>query len=395
MTSIEKVWNETQQFPVITICNVNNMAKSKVKEHFPGLYMYLSGEVSGARETLLNGSDNITNNLGNQSNYNSRKAALALPLVEILEKTMVPIDDMFLQCRWQNFVIPCRQYIKPLLTDLSFCYSLQNEKILTVVQPGPDFGLSLTIDINRNEYLLTPTSLGAGVFVLIHDKDVYPIMKQRSLSLAPGFEHYLSIEREETIRIKKPYASTNCEDTEAKEKHGKGVYSYEKCLAKCALNTVYGPCKCQPFSYDPSVACTIVDHISCAKMNKSRIYESNCNCPPACKDIKYEVQPTSLQFPSDIGLQELDIGNVSVKSSKDLSKDVFVVKIYFRGMEYTVIEQKVSMTTGQLIADIGGQLGLFLGASLITVVEFMEFATLGVWYCLTGRGKLKQKKDPV
>lgn len=379
VTSIQKVWNDTLYFPMITVCNVNNMAKSKVKSELPSVYEYL---IKRNQESHSVPHENITD--------------MNRSMIEVFEKTMVRVDETFLQCRWQNYVVPCDKYIQPLLTDLNFCYSIHTHKVLQVIQPGPDFGLGLTVDIHQEEYLMTPASLGAGVFVLVHDQDSYPVMKQRSVSLAPGFEHYLSVQREEIRRLKQPYSRTDCRDTRNPPNTSTShlSYTFEECLARCALDTIYRHCQCTPYTRDPATTCKLSDLVTCGNYQSShKIYDSDCNCEPACQEINYNVQISSLAFPSELGMNELQKRNISRKTFHDIKSNVMVLRIYFGGMEYTLTEQQPAMSTGQLIADIGGQLGLFLGASLITVVEFLEFFILTAWYCLSKGGELPKAED--
>ena len=55
-------------------------------------------------------------------------------------------------------------------------------------------------------------------------------------------------------------------------------------------------------------------------------------------------------------------------------KDRYVsLQVYFETLQYTVIEQLPAMTLVGLLSNIGGQLGLFLGASLITICEIGDF----------------------
>ncbi|XP_078692474.1 acid-sensing ion channel 2-like [Branchiostoma floridae x Branchiostoma belcheri] len=47
--------------------------------------------------------------------------------------------------------------------------------------------------------------------------------------------------------------------------------------------------------------------------------------------------------------------------------------IYFEGLHYDKISQSPAYEVINLLGDIGGQLGLWMGVSVMTVLEFFEF----------------------
>jgi hypothetical protein len=79
----------------------------------------------------------------------------------------------------------------------------------------------------------------------------------------------------------------------------------------------------------------------------------NCSqyCPLECDSITYE---TSLYS------NKLDLENVISFS------------IYYESLEYTLIDQKSKMNVFDLISNIGGNLGLFIGISFLSLAEFIE-----------------------
>ena len=63
-----------------------------------------------------------------------------------------------------------------------------------------------------------------------------------------------------------------------------------------------------------------------------------------------------------------------------MNQNILELKIFYSAMNYEAIEEKFSYETTNLLADIGGQLGLWIGISALTVCELLElilkFATL-------------------
>ena len=53
-----------------------------------------------------------------------------------------------------------------------------------------------------------------------------------------------------------------------------------------------------------------------------------------------------------------------------------VVDIFYQELSYEEIEQNVAFEFLSLLSEIGGFLGLLLGASVLTVCELIDFVTL-------------------
>ena len=76
-------------------------------------------------------------------------------------------------------------------------------------------------------------------------------------------------------------------------------------------------------------------------------------------------------------------GNISNKNKNFAYKNVFEnyeqvqkrfvsVKIYFNEMKYTFISQKPKTEVVDLVSNMGGTMGLFLGVSFLSFVEIFE-----------------------
>ena len=55
-----------------------------------------------------------------------------------------------------------------------------------------------------------------------------------------------------------------------------------------------------------------------------------------------------------------------------MKKSVSRVQIYFNEMKETIISEKIKTEMSDLISNLGGLLGLFLGLSFLSLIEFVE-----------------------
>ena len=239
----------------------------------------------------------------------------------------------------------------------------KNSSDFKISQTGPDFGLTIYLNIYQEEYLFTYFSDTAGVKVVIHDLSIMPTPWLNGMSFSPGFQYEIAIKRKESVHLSKPYSKSKCIDNES--------YSFESCLLNCQTKICYEKCDCSPLSIDNKRACTLSDLINCTDYDMKEYYQGGCQCLPACTTVQYTSVISSALYPSDLTFRRLQHYGLNT-SFEDFPKNNLVLKIYFESMEYVSEIQKPAITWDQLIADIGGQLGLFLGASFLTVIEAFQ-----------------------
>ncbi|XP_048150774.1 acid-sensing ion channel 3 isoform X5 [Corvus hawaiiensis] len=71
--------------------------------------------------------------------------------------------------------------------------------------------------------------------------------------------------------------------------------------------------------------------------------------------------------------QRLHPGAVQGVRRPRAGDNVLVLDIFFEALNYEMIEQKKAYEVAGLLGDIGGQMGLFIGASLLTILEIFDY----------------------
>ncbi len=66
------------------------------------------------------------------------------------------------------------------------------------------------------------------------------------------------------------------------------------------------------------------------------------------------------------------LGNFSANSFDRVKGSVSRLSIFYDELKQTEMSEKVKMGLTDLIADAGGTLGLFLGLSFLSLIEFVE-----------------------
>lgn len=109
-------------------------------------------------------------------------------------------------------------------------------------------------------------------------------------------------------------------------------------------------------------------------------------CPEECHQIEYKIFQYFSKYPNDAYALELKknsrlLANLSVK---DVKKSMILLNVNYETMIATVTEETPAMPFATLLGNLGGQLGLFLGLSVISFVEIVEILVIVFWeYVIT------------
>ena len=106
-------------------------------------------------------------------------------------------------------------------------------------------------------------------------------------------------------------------------------------------------------------------------------------CPIECNIVTYETSVSYSTWPT-YNSYEWALANGILDSFFDknnvtydiASKSVASALISYKEIKYTEISESPSMTFVDLVAAVGGMLGLFLGFSLMVPIELIEFCIL-------------------
>ncbi|XP_033759430.1 acid-sensing ion channel 4-A-like [Pecten maximus] len=183
------------------------------------------------------------------------------------------------------------------------------------------------------------------------------------------------------------------------------LYTQASCLNLCVQQNVINICKCLPTSIEDSLLtrpeytnldfCENGDFekmVCQFKIEKQQLDGSlNCDCPTPCNEIVYTKTLSSRTWPHDEYLRQFLMVKVCAKnltSASDACKkykenpktfdgssvvdNFLAVNIYFEDVNYEVITESAKYDEFQVLASVGGTLGLFVGASVLSFVEIIQ-----------------------
>ncbi|XP_032674437.1 sodium channel protein Nach-like [Odontomachus brunneus] len=284
----------------------------------------------------------------------------------------------------------------PIMKDV-----LEPIKVHKVYDLGIDRGLSVLLEPFLDDYLY-PMLPVTGWKILIFDPYDFPDVTSggvMEILAIPRSETYVDVVASSFFSTKAiegyPIAKRKCIfSKEIRTLYGGTSYTYSDCIVDCKIHDIQKICGCRPFMYPRRGKheytfriCNNMD-MECLAKYKTKWWivfphedkndEENIpnntwglhcnNCYPVCEDISYDV--LSAKSYMSQGRYKTDfLWNVTVK-------DQAILHVFFSKYGSLRLKQDVAYYWYELMSDIGSICGVFIGFSLISVVELLYFFTL-------------------
>ncbi|KAK3725318.1 hypothetical protein QZH41_012013 [Actinostola sp. cb2023] len=429
-------------FPSITLCNFNIILKSHINDLPTSIKDYIkkyatkrnaSSQQSDTHQKSLHDDDQgIAHPDSLDRDFKITEQIAALLAIQ-KESKLAPLghqfSSMIRSCRYKG--VNCRNFTAGMYWSTFWHYKYGNcytfnpklidgsvRKGLIASKPGPSHGLVIEFDTQQEEYIDQLTQ-DAGAVVQVSPRGQMPFPFEEGLSLAPGFSTSIGLDM---IRISRVDQFKNHSCVNINTENNKNIYaakfntSYSKtaCVQSCIAYNQKKHCGCMEYKYYPTdkIVCNTFDikTVLCLRkvISKARLNQLNCStgCPPPCMDAVYKFTSSFSSWPSENYMlaftdkhQETNrssdaLSTAQLKSETKLCffnrKNLLKLQIFFQDLNYEMIHEEISYKLENFIADIGGQLGLWLGVSVLSGVEIIELI-LHLVVRLFGK---KQTKNP-
>uniref|UniRef100_A0A182T5M0 Pickpocket n=1 Tax=Anopheles maculatus TaxID=74869 RepID=A0A182T5M0_9DIPT len=418
-------------FPAVTICPLTKVKSSVL--NFTAVYQRVlegSGNVTEeeydqflAMKQVCDFSFNTF--LSNQSFDDN--------LVHVLQDMAPPFEETFLSCIWRNKYFSCDNLFEKTLTERGICYTfngLSEDAILRkeqfhqdykhlgekrssenwsmeqgykpnlgldvyprrVVSSGSPAGLIVILksDVEDMDYLCGNSF--QGFQVQIHTPNQIPQISSQSIRVP--------VNHELTVRLD-PYLITTSKNVKSYSAQKRRCYypherylrffrTYTKpnCVLECLSNFTLHMCGCVQYSMPrpPGVHICGIERLACCERaelilqeqglglvdnSTTRMLLQSCNCLPACIFLEYKTEISQAHFEwrrlvNTIHLFEREMNHSEMSS----------LLIYFKEAQFISIKRNQLFGVNDFIANCGGILGLFMGVSLLSIVEILYYFTL-------------------
>ncbi|XP_019767124.2 sodium channel protein Nach [Dendroctonus ponderosae] len=381
----------TVPFPAVTICNVNKMLNRKLDS--------LMDTLSASKEEL-NITGNIISALMRTTSFyetsaaddtkinNSTALSIAttvlkrhgfLDISQVIPHISQGCDEMIHKCEWNRVEVPCQDLFSGLLTEdgrcCAFNYASSNDMTIKyTLYYGMSTGLRITLHPEYNHRAI------AGIIVTIHNPKNFPDGEQNLRKILPlGHAHYVqvgSIKQTCSEEVKKlDITFRKCVYSEERRLGLLGPYTYSNCLTLCKAHLSDEKCNCIPYYFQLFLnkqICTFMDQ-QCLQNNVTTESFRDCNnCPAQCEEDVYDITLTSAKFTNNLDVWMEDYFSNFNETQKAILLNIFFA---FNGQTVWVTD---TITSGiYLISSFGGIYSLFLGCSIISIIEALYYLIKG------------------
>ncbi|CAC5402983.1 ASIC4 [Mytilus coruscus] len=362
LTNINIKFVKAMHYPAITICNMSPLKRSSIN-------------ASAVMTTHLLHSSRLGVVLPHLNYSSPAFAELNDPVPEDwLNKSSFYLEDMFHYCVNERHLVPCKDILIPKITQWGKCFTFNNyQKVATngIVKgsmTGSTTALTFYIDVKQDEYVFN-TNLAAGVKIVLHDPEEEPDVNNKGFILSPGMSTYVSMKMTKYKYLPAPYKAGGnqfCVDVNSADYVNTlkyyPYYSRAGCLLECRNETLCTPAQTATCYYQHEV-----------EFDSSGELKEQCECQISCEFTTFDQSISTALFPADVYYPPLQqIGYTDIKNT------ILEARLYYDSLSYLFVESIPEYNPEDIVGILGGQMGIFLGASLLTVSELLEFVILAI-----------------
>ncbi|XP_076330710.1 bile acid-sensitive ion channel-like [Tachypleus tridentatus] len=279
----------------------------------------------------------------------------------------ISCEEFFIECAIAFNVSDCCSFFRAVVTPFGICFTFSPNKTLhRKITEHSTIAVNFRLPQNS-----VPLSEEEGVTVTIHDPKEFPSdsILNGNVGIWPGMSVRIAFQLIQTdytskfsmlpsgifekcnneIRsvIRKPYTMNNCETEDT-------IFLIQK-FCNCTL--VFSPFIGE--DNNKTRYCGAEDIISCFIPNARDIYANNY-CTPACKEYTYEKRASYTRLRS------------SNNESSVTRSEVMNIELMYRSFSYVHAKYNI-IGISDALSEIGGSMGLLLGASFITATDIFLF----------------------
>ncbi|XP_067933813.1 FMRFamide-activated amiloride-sensitive sodium channel-like [Watersipora subatra] len=377
------------EFPAVTVCNSNVIRESEPALSTPEWTKNVSTKPDYLK---LNNS-----NLGHQK------------------------EDLILQATFQHESVGIDSFELVMDGKYGNCYTFNKENKATSTKAVPGYGLELLLNIESYAYSTKyEPAEWAGAIIKVHHPFVEAIPDEGGIAVGPGTLNRLAITTTDVRRLGGRYGDCLRETDEMPTTYYSGHYTKSICENTCLQRMIIKNCCCYvqelkrnlsefdeswllpKRSWNESLqhqgkVCVRENLVSCAS-------HSNCwkelwhgydhgefkctECKDLCRGITYATNAAPISWPTKaykakmVGelneshpqlIPEISRYVVASELTDDIISENFIkIQLYFGSMSTMILTEKAEVSDFEYASELGGVFGLWIGWTLLTILEFVE-----------------------
>ncbi|UJR24443.1 hypothetical protein I4U23_005819 [Adineta vaga] len=402
-TTIDSIYEWPQTFPGVTICNYSPYRYDTLIEPF----------LNYTNSLNLTNTNNTNIFTKQQSLYISDFARYIINHNESLIEYYYPLKEMLIKCTYNGINCSANDFVSFISQIYGLCYTfnadasnINNGQLHYNNDNGMSGLLQLDLYIHSHQYV-PYLSNAVSIVSMVHDNRKLPSIEDEGIQLIPGRRHKLGYSKTTTTYLPSPY--TKCSNTVTPEMKAlydqfsgaKYDYTIDVCFTAAVQTYVYGQCGC----VDPSqwsaryvlpLGSTTVIHTQLCNLsdscyvNATNRFQSSSdisgkygsNCGLDCSNIEFPLKISSSLAPMEWDIDDIKTFvesssiplplNWSITWRSDIQTNYVGLDIVCETTKVTSYTQQASLSPVDVLSNIGGQTGLWIGISFLSLMEVAE-----------------------
>uniref|UniRef100_A0A5S6QZI3 Degenerin mec-10 n=1 Tax=Trichuris muris TaxID=70415 RepID=A0A5S6QZI3_TRIMR len=310
-------------------------------------------------------------------------------MAEMSNETRVRLSqqkrDFILQCSFNgrqcNIEKDFKLYADPVYGNC-YMFNSDSSQNRTTSRAGPIYGLSLVVYVDVDDYL--PTTKASGVRLVVHSQEEYPFPDTNGYNAPTGLMSSFGLRLRKIERLPAPYGDCVHEGKTKDYIYRDQVYTLEGCYRSCFQMELIKACGCG----DPRFPVPEGRRHCRVEEREKRIcleeftqstgglhgqFTHKCKCTQPCHQYVYDISFSAAEWPTP--KSHLDSCEGTAEHCQEMyRKNALSLEVYFEQLNYEVLKEMQAYQWVNLMADFGGQLGLWMGVSMITIMEVLVLA---------------------
>ncbi|CAF3328727.1 unnamed protein product [Rotaria socialis] len=400
-TSVDIVNEWPQHFPAFTICNLA-----------PVRYDLFVQSFSNYTTTL-----NITN--ANDTNSMSLQQIkrigdffqMKINRNESLDEFFFPLSSMLMTCVFNGRACSVVNFTSFSSSSYGFCYTFNAKlKNINSVHYSDEYGgpglLNLGFYVHSHQYVPYIRE-GVGMIAVLHDNAQLPMIDSAGMALATGFKHRITYTKKMISFLRSPYST--CDDKippmmQAMFDNYQGTeygYTEDICYELCTQVFTYKHCGCiDPLQWNarwvflPETEQMILAPL-CNISNKcyseaayvfltsSSLLEQHCSyCPQQCFITDFSIKNSLWRTPPAWLVDDIKrfVENSKIPLPHDwltnwrshIDASYLSIELVHESTRIENYTQAATLTAVGVLSNVGGQTGLWIGVSFLSLMELAE-----------------------
>jgi hypothetical protein len=393
------VHDKSMAFPAISICNLNKYATMSAIEYIEETFL------QELNVSLINPSSLLEKSL-DLRRINQLLELISLRIAHANFSTDrkksfgLGANEMFLSCTFNT--IECDLDELEWFYDTTFgnCFRFNSGYNLTggsiALKTSNRYsldGLSLVLFTgmsNVNTQILDLFG-SSGIRIVIHDQQTRPIVHNEGLDIKAGTKNRISLSKKLSQYLPSPYSE--CDDLGEldsdlvnKLKATNFKYRHIDCFNLCLQMVTINACSCYDLFFmnlfphiEPCLNQTQIDCMtqSYLKFKRNDHLDDTCHamCPIECEKIDFETRHSFSNFLPKNPVASFNSRRYlfdNFNFSRDEIEAFIGLNIFYDEIQFIQMTQQPSVTFPELLGNVGGTLGLFIGISFLSFLEVLE-----------------------